>query len=119
MADGAAMSRIDGPNPVKAPLADERRQVLEALDGDVLTGPAIAHRMDERPTETEAAPAATGGAHGSTSPGDQALLYPALYGLEANWQLQAGWLPDAQGGRHRTYRKRRLLPRRAGSEKAG
>jgi hypothetical protein len=113
------MSRIDGPNPVKAPLADERRQVLEALDGDVLTGPAIAHRMDERSTETEAATAATGGAHGSTSPGDQALLYPALYGLEANWQLQAGWLPDAQGGRHRTYRKRRLLPRRAGSEKAG
>lgn len=114
MADGAAMSRIDGPNPGKTPLADERRQVLEALDGDVLTGPAIAHRMDERSTEMEAAAGAAGGTDGSTSPGDQALLYPALYGLEATWQVQAMWLPDAQGVRHRTYRKRRLLPHRAG-----
>jgi hypothetical protein len=97
------MSRIFGAHSGVAPLARERGLVLEALDGDVLSGPAIAHRLGS-----------SAGAGRTTEPADQALLYPALYSLEARWKLQAEWLPGADGVRHRTYRRRRLLPGRAG-----
>jgi hypothetical protein len=91
------------------PLADARERVLVAvdeLDGGAATGPAILRRMHERLTDTE---------HGERlgadpNSGDQSLLYPALHSLEADWRIQARWLPDANGIRYRTYRKRRLLP---------
>ncbi|MGA3058344.1 MAG: hypothetical protein ABSE70_09985 [Candidatus Limnocylindrales bacterium] len=44
--------------------------------------------------------------------GDQSLLYPALHSLEASWLVHATWQSDAKGIPHRTYRRRRLLPRR-------
>ena len=100
------MSRTDGPGVARGSLADERRRVIEALDSGVLTGPAIARWIRERSA------AADGGAGQSTTPDDQSLLYPALYRLAADWRVAATWLPDAHGVRHRTYRKRRLLPRR-------
>jgi hypothetical protein len=92
------MSRMFRAESGAGPLSAERRRVLDALDGDVLTGPAIARRVRT----------------GKSDSADQALLYPALYSLEARWKLQAEWLPGRDGVRHRTYRKRRLLPRRAG-----
>jgi len=49
--------------------------------------------------------------------GDQAYLYPALYSLEAGWRLRAAWRPGPDGVRHRTYRRRSLIPHRAGSAK--
>jgi hypothetical protein len=64
-----------------------------------------------------AAEAKTGngpGADRAISPDDQALLYPALHSLEADWDLEAAWLPDANGVPRRTYTKRRLLPLRLG-----
>jgi hypothetical protein len=51
-------------------------------------------------------------AAGPAKPGDQSLLYPALHSLEAGWTIQATWQSDAGGANHRTYRRRRLLPRR-------
>ncbi|MGD0863637.1 MAG: hypothetical protein ABSA21_12940 [Candidatus Limnocylindrales bacterium] len=100
------MNRSDGSGAVP-PLADERKRVLAAvkdLGCELLTGPVIFRRMHERSTEArpEAGP----------NPGDQSLLYPALHSLEADWSVQATWLSDANGIRHRTYRKRRLLSRR-------
>jgi DNA-binding PadR family transcriptional regulator len=106
------MNRIDGPDEGATPLASERRRVLEALDGEVLTGPAILRRMRERPIGAEAG--AEVGAADRVAPGDESLLYPAMHSLEADWKLKAMWLPDGDGGRHRTYRKRRLLPRGPG-----
>jgi hypothetical protein len=100
------MSGTDGPGKGVTTLAYERERVLEALDGEVLTVPAILRRMHERSTGAEA-----GAVHGA-EPGDQSLLYPALHSLEADWKLQARWLSDANGMRRRTYRERRLLPRR-------
>jgi hypothetical protein len=108
------MSRTDEPGkPVKA-LAGERRRVLEVLRGEALTGPAILRRMSEPPTAAEGDSA--GGAQsgdsepGGAEPADASLLYPALHSLEADWRLEAAWLPEAGGVRRRTYRKRRFGP---------
>jgi hypothetical protein len=111
------MRRILGAHSGAGSLSAERSRVLEALDEDVLTGPAIARRMDG-PSTNAAARAGTDGEQAANS-GDLALLYPALYSLEARWKLQAEWLPGTDGVRHRTYRRRRLLPRRATGEKPG
>ena len=102
LADRAAMIRNDRPRSRTASLADERRRVLEALGGDALTGPAIFGRID---------------AGRLAHSGDQAHLYPALYSLEAGWRLRAAWRPGPDGVRHRTYRRRSLIPHRAGSAK--
>jgi hypothetical protein len=91
-------------NESRARLAAELERVLYALDGDAMTSSAIAHRMRDRPTEAGTETASRAAA------GDQRLLFPALHGLEADWRLQAKWLPDANGVSHRAYRKRRLLP---------
>jgi DNA-binding PadR family transcriptional regulator len=101
------MRRSDDP-----PLASERRRVLEALEGEALTGPAISRRMHLPWTGAE-----SGTEHAATE-GDQSLLYPALHSLEADSTLQSEWLSDASGIRHRTYRRRRLRPRRFGGTKA-
>ena len=98
------MSRTDVASEGSARLARERERVLEALDGEALSVPAILRRMAERSTGGEA-----GALHGAEA-SDQSLLYPALHSLEADWKLQARWLSDANGVR-RVYRKRRLLPR--------
>lgn len=76
-------------------LSRERHNVFEILGDDALSGPAILRRMTVRPTE----------------PGDQRLLYPALHSLEAGFKIRAEWRSDADGARHRVYRKRRLLPK--------
>ena len=89
------MSRMFRAESGDGPLSAERRRVLDALDVDVLTGPAIARRVHTDRLDSA----------------DQALLYPALYSLEARWKLQAEWLPGQDGVRHRTYRKRHLRPR--------
>ena len=103
------MSRTDEPGkPVKA-LAGERRRVLEVLRGEALTGPAILRRMSEPSTAADAG-AAGGAEPGGAEPADASLLYPALHSLEADWRLEAAWLPEAGGVRRRTYRKRRLVP---------
>lgn len=102
------MSLTDGVGEASARLARERERVLEALDGEALSVPAILRRMNERSTRAE-----VGTEHGA-EPSDQRLLYPALHSLEADWKLQAGWLSDANGMRRRIYRKRRLLPRQLG-----
>lgn len=99
------MSCGDTPGEGAKPLADERKRVLEALDSEALSGPVVFLRMRGR---SNGAAAATVSA---VQPGDQSLLYPALHSLEAGWKLQAAWQSDASGTKHRTYRKRRLLPR--------
>ncbi|MGD0248747.1 MAG: hypothetical protein ABSB75_06805 [Candidatus Limnocylindrales bacterium] len=104
MADGAAVNTTGSSNESRALLAAERERVLYALDGDAMTSSAIARRMRDRPTETGTETASRAAA------GDQRLLFPALHGLEADWRLQAEWLPDSNGVPHRAYRKRRLLP---------
>jgi DNA-binding PadR family transcriptional regulator len=79
-------------------LATERDRVLEALAGDSVSSAAVARRM-----------------HGSGGGGaTEALLFPALHGLEASGRLDARWIPDSSGRRRRTYRRRRLLPCRLG-----
>lgn len=98
---------LDTPGEGTTPMAVERKRVLEALDGQTLSGPAIFRRMLER--STTAGDAAADGV--GMQLGDQSLLYPALHSLEAGWKLQAMWQSDAGGTEHRTYRKRRLLPR--------
>jgi hypothetical protein len=103
------MNRSDGSGAV-SPLADERQWVLDAvedLDGVALTGPVIFRRMRERLTDADPGARLEAG----PNPGDQSLLYPALHSLEADGRVQAAWVLDANGFRHRTYRKRRLLPR--------
>ena len=102
------MSRSDGAGEGAKPLADERKRVLEALDGEALSGSVVFRRMRERTNGAGAVNA------GHAQPGDQSLLYPALHSLEAGWKLQATWQSDASGTKHRTYRKRRLLPRPLG-----
>ena len=102
------MSRILRAHSGAGSLERERGLVLEALDGDGLSGPATAHR-----------PGSLAGAERTTEPADQALLYPALYDLEARWKLQAEWLPGADGVPPRTYRRRSLLPRPSDDRKAG
>lgn len=80
-----------------APLAAARKRVLRAMctrAEEALTGPAI--------LKLEADPRAQR---------DESLLYPALHGLEADWKVQAGWVTDARGIRHRTYRTRRIAAR--------
>ena len=99
------MSRTDGAGEKSARLACERERLLEALDCETLSVPAILRRLDERSTGAEV------GAEYGAGPSDQSLLYPALHSLEANWRVQARWLSDTNGRRHRIYRKRRLLPR--------
>jgi hypothetical protein len=104
------MNRSDGSGGV-ASFANERKRLLAAvedLDGANATGPVIFHRVHERLTDTEPEEPPEAG----PKPGDQSLLYPALHSLEADWMVQATWLSDADGIRHRTYRRRRLLPRR-------
>jgi hypothetical protein len=106
------MNRSDGSGAVSS-LAGERQRVLDAvedLDGVVLTGPVIFRRMHERLTDAEPAARPEAG----PNPGDQSLLYPALHSLEADGRVQATWVSDANGLRHRAYRKRRLLPHRPG-----
>jgi hypothetical protein len=77
-----------------------------------MTGSVIFRRMTDPAAEAKTG---TGpGADRAISPDDQALLYPALHSLEADWGLKAAWLPDANGVPHRTYTKRRLLPGRLG-----
>ena len=81
-----------------APLAAARKRVLRAISNpeqEALTGPAIL-RLETEPR----------------TPADERLLYPALHGLEADWKVQAAWVTDADGIRHRTYRTRRPLRRR-------
>jgi hypothetical protein len=102
------MSRNDGPAEGVIPLTHERKRVFEALDGVALSGPAVFRRIRERSAWPE------GEAGHGMEPGDQSLLYPALHSLEAGWKLQAAWQSDASGTKHRTYRKRRLLPRPLG-----
>jgi DNA-binding PadR family transcriptional regulator len=105
------VTRTDGPGIGATQLARERKRVieaLEALDGQDPTGQAILRRLRERSTDAEVN---TGD---GSRPADQSLLYPALHSLEADWLVQAKWLPDANGRQHRTYRKRRLLPSRRG-----
>jgi DNA-binding PadR family transcriptional regulator len=92
------MSRLFGSREEARALAAERRQVLEALNGGALTGPAVMRRISE-----------TSGA--AAAPGDESLLYPALHSLEAEWRLTATWQSDAQGKPRRSYRRRRLLGR--------
>jgi DNA-binding PadR family transcriptional regulator len=79
-------------------LTAERRRVLNALARDSLSSSAIARRLRAL------------GTGGDT----ETLLFPALHGLEASGRLQARWAPNANGISRRTYRKRRLLPRRLG-----
>jgi hypothetical protein len=107
------MNRSDGSGAASS-LAGERQRVLDAvedLEGMIPTGPVVFRRMYERSTvaepdaRTEAGPI----------PGDQSLLYPALHSLEADGRVKAAWVLDANGFRHRTYRKRSLLPRQHGS----
>jgi hypothetical protein len=74
-------------------LANQRHRVLDALAGDSLSSAAVGRRL---------------------RPADEALLFPALHGLEASGRLDASWIPDSTGRRRRTYRRRRLLPRRLG-----
>ena len=100
------MSRSDGPAEGVIPLTHERKRVFEALDGVALSGPVVFRRIRERSAWPE------GEAGHGMEPGDQRLLYPALHSLEASWQLKATWQSDASGTKHRTYRKRRLLPHR-------
>lgn len=100
------MSGTDGAKRGVANPAFVRRQVINALDGEVMTGPAIFRRIRERSEEGSAASV------GAVQPNDQSLFYPALHSLEADWKLQATWQSDASGANHRTYRRRRLLPRR-------
>ena len=104
------MSRADSPNAGKgaSPLARERNRVLEALGRETLTGSVVFRRMRGRSNGAVALNA------GDAQPGDQSLLYPALHSLEAGWKIQATWQSDAGGTKHRTYRKRRLLPRPLG-----
>ena len=109
LADGAAMNRSDGSGGVPS-FANERKRLLAAvedLDGANATGPAIFLWMLERSTEAEPGESAAS----DPKPGDQSLLYPALHSLEASGRVQATWQSDAKGIRHRTYRRRRLLPR--------
>ena len=103
------MSRTDNPGKRVTALVGERQRVLEALGGEALTGPAILLRMGEPPTAADAG-AAGGAEPGGAEPADASLLYPALHSLEADWRLEAAWLPEAGGVRRRTYRKRRLAP---------
>jgi hypothetical protein len=107
------MNRSDGSGAASS-LADERQLVFDAvedLDGVVLTGPVIFRRMHARSTDAEPGAQPESG----PNPGDQSLLYPALHSLEADGRVKAAWVLDANGLRHRTYRKRRLLPRQHGS----
>jgi hypothetical protein len=72
------MSRTHGAGERSARLACERERILEALDGEALSVPAILRRMNERSTGAE-----VGAEHG-VEPSDQSLLYPALHSLEAD-----------------------------------
>ena len=102
------MRRNKGPAAADTPLEAARKRVLQAVDvlgPEAMTGSVIFRRMSDRSAETE-----TGAGRG-IQPGDQSLLYPALHSLEADWEVQAAWVTDANGIHHRTYRKRRLLPR--------
>jgi hypothetical protein len=110
------MRRRSGPDAAGRPLADARRRALQAVDVpgyEPLTGPEILRRMTESAAEVETGPGP--GADRAISPDDQALLYPALHSLEADWKVQATWVADADGMRHRTYRRRQLLPRSRGA----
>jgi hypothetical protein len=85
------------PPAAGTPLEAARQRVLEAIDAPgqgPLTGPAILRLAVD-----------------SHTPPDESLLYPALHGLEADWRVQAGWVTDERGIRHRAYLKRGLLPR--------
>jgi hypothetical protein len=74
-------------------LSRERSRVMSALGKDVLSGPAIFRRMSGSNTR---------------DPGDQSLLYPALYGLTSSWRLRAYWQADDTGIPHRVYRRARF-----------
>jgi hypothetical protein len=104
------MNHDDGSRRVPS-LEIERKRVLAAvedLDGGPPTGPVIFRRMQERATGSDSGERPEAG----PNQGDQSLLYPVLHSLEADWRVQATWQSDAKGIRHRTYRRRRLLPRR-------
>ncbi len=100
------MNRNDGARRGVANPAFVRRQVINALGDDVMTGPAIFRRIRERSEEVSTA------SGDGVQPNDQSLLYPVLHSLEAGWKLHATWQSDASGASRRTYRQRRLLPRR-------
>jgi len=74
-------------------LSSERSRVMSALGKDVLSGPAIFGRMSGSNTR---------------DPGDQSLLYPALYSLTSSWHLRARWQIDGTGIQHRVYRRARF-----------
>jgi hypothetical protein len=74
-------------------LLDERSQVFRALGRDELSAPEIFRRMSGSNRRT---------------PGDQRLIYPALYGLAASWQLRARWQVDPSGITRRVYRRGRF-----------
>ncbi len=104
------MNHGDGSRGVPS-FANERTRLLavvEDLDGANATGPVIFRRMQERATGSDSGERPQAG----PNQGDQTLLYPALHSLEASWLVHATWQSDAKGIRHRTYRRRRLLPRR-------
>ena len=109
------MSGSDAPAEGTKPLADERKRVLEELGTEPLSGLAVFRRIRERSAGGEAEAGESAQAHS----GDQILLYPALHSLEAGWKIQATWESDAGGTKHRTYRRRRLLPRRPAWAKRG
>jgi DNA-binding PadR family transcriptional regulator len=83
--------------------SDLRRRALgaiEDLDGATATGPAVLCRLRSHSTEADAVA-------GADEPG----IYPVLHRLEADWQVRATWQIGADGTPHRTYRRRRLMPR--------
>jgi len=108
-------------------LARERQRLLEALEEGPASGPALFRRFHGVSTATtsragQAAPAGPGTdgqsrdrAGRRPEPGDQALLYPALHSLESSWTVEASWFRGDDGLPHRTYRRRRILPRPASS----
>jgi hypothetical protein len=108
------MTRNKGPVAADTPLAAARKRVLRAIDvlgSEAMTGSVIFRRMSDQGGARAAGVGADLGADRALPASDQSLLYPALHSLEADWKVQATWVANADGIRHRTYRRRRLLPR--------
>ena len=108
--------------------ADLRRRALDAiddLDAGTATGSALLRRLHERTVagESGAGDGAPGPATVAEDAGaaslDEPNLYPVLHRLEADWKIRATWQAGADGTLHRTYRRRRLRPRRPGRTGSG
>jgi hypothetical protein len=78
---------------MRGDLGSRIRGAIDGIDGGAATGPAVLRRLRER------------------SGLDESLLCPILHRLEADWKLDATWRADAGGAIHRTYRRRRWIPR--------